>query len=105
MSKKLLQPQFNSKYEFSQSETLEFNYKLSNTFAEVSQYANNFTLQNYNLVFRGNALLENEQFHNANLRYARMNMYRGITVNAIVDYNKKVKTIRNTIQLVARKAE
>jgi hypothetical protein len=43
---KNLQPQFNSKYEFSQSETLEFNLKLSNTFAEVSQYATNFTLQN-----------------------------------------------------------
>jgi hypothetical protein len=76
VSKNLLQPQFNSKYE-SQSETLEFNYKLSNTFAEVSQYATNFTLQNYNLVFfKGNALLTNEQFHNANLRYQRTNMYR-----------------------------
>ena len=100
VSKKLLQPQFNSKYEFSQSETLEFNYKLSNTFAEVSQYANNFTLQNYNLVFKGNALLANEQFHNANLRYRRTNIYRGITVNAVVDYSKKIKSIRNTIQLV-----
>ena len=100
VSKNLMQPQFNSKYEFSQSETLEFNYKLSNTFAEVSQYATNFTLQNYNLVFKGNALLANEQFHNANLRYQRTNMYRGITVNAVVDYNKKIKSIRNTIQLV-----
>ncbi|SHI75920.1 carboxypeptidase regulatory-like domain-containing protein [Flavobacterium terrae] len=99
ISKFLIQPQFNSDYEFSQAESINFSYKLSNSFAEVSQYANQFTLQNYNLVFKGNALLNNEQFHNANLRYSKSNMYRGIMINAIVNFNKKTKTIRNEIEL------
>lgn len=99
ISKSLLQPQINCEYEFSQSEKLTFNYKLNNSFAEASQYANQFTLQNYNLVFKGNALLKNEQFHNANLRYSKMNMYRGIVINAFVDYNKKVQTIRNQVEI------
>ncbi|WP_396142924.1 carboxypeptidase-like regulatory domain-containing protein [Flavobacterium sp.] len=99
ITKTLLQPQFNSEFEFNKSESLSFNYKLSNTFPEVSQLGNQFTLQSYNSVFKGNALLENEQYHAANLRYSKMNMYRGIVLNASASFNKKVKTTRNEIQL------
>lgn len=99
ISKTLFQPQFNSEYEFNKSESLNFNYKLANTFPEVSQMANQFTLQSYNSVYKGNALLENEQYHVATLRYSKMNMYRGIIWNATASYNKKVKTTRNEIQI------
>jgi hypothetical protein len=97
VSKTLLQPQFNSDFEFNKSETLNFTYRLSNTFPEVSQLASRYSLQSYNTVFKGNALLENEQFHTANLRYSKMNMYRGVIWNAMASYNKKVKTTRNEI--------
>lgn len=99
ITKTLFQPQWNSDYEFSQSESLNFSYKQANTFPEVNQLANRFTLQSYNLVFKGNALLENESYHSANLRYSKMNMYRGLMLNAIINFNKKVKTIRNQIVL------
>ena len=99
LSKILFQPQWDSDYEFNKSETLSFTYKLENGFPEVSRLESNFTLQNYNLVFKGNALLENEQYHTANLRYSKNNLYRGITWNAFGTFNKKVKTIRNEIQI------
>lgn len=99
ISKTLFQPQFNSDYEFNKSENLNFAYRLANTFPEVSQLANQFTLQNYNSVFKGNALLQNERFHSANLRYSKMNMYRGVMINGMLSYNKKVKTTRNEIQI------
>ena len=99
LSKTLFQPQWNSEYEFNKSETLNFAYKLENGFPEVSLLANQYALQNYNLVYKGNALLQNERFHSANLRYSKMNMYRGITWNGMVNYTKKIKTIRNEIQI------
>ena len=99
ISKTLFQPQFNSDYEFNKSESLNFTYRLATTFPEASQLADQFTLQNYNTVFKGNALLENERFHNASLRYSKMNMYRGVVINSILSFNKKVNTIRNEIQL------
>jgi hypothetical protein len=99
LSKSLFQPQFNSEYEFNKSESLKFAYKLANTFPEVNQVASEYTLQSYNVVFKGNALLENEHFHNAVLTYTKMNMYRGITLNANAIYNKKIQTIRNQIAL------
>lgn len=99
LSKTLFQPQFISELEFNKSESLEFNYKLENDFPEVNQLANRFSLQNYNSVYRGNALLRNERFHNMSLRYRKMNMYRGITWFANATYNKKVKTVRNEVEL------
>lgn len=99
INKTLLQPQFNSEFEFNKSENLYFSYKLSNTFPEISQLANQFTLQSYNSVYKGNALLENEQYHSANLRFSKINMYRGVVWNATASFNKKVKTTRNEIQL------
>lgn len=99
LSKTLFQPQWNSDYEFNKSETLNFTYKLSNNFPEVSQLAKNYTLQYYNLVYKGNALLENEKYHSVNLRYSKMNMYRGIIWNAKANFNKKVNTNRDAVLL------
>jgi hypothetical protein len=99
LSKTLFQPQWDSDYEFNKSETLSFKYKLENSFPEVSQLANQFSLQNYNLVYKGNALLQNEKYHSASLRYSKMNMYRGVTWNGMVNYTKKVKAFRNEIRI------
>jgi hypothetical protein len=99
LSKTLFQPQWNSDYEFNKSESLNFTYRLVNGFPEASQLANRYTLQSYNSVFKGNALLENEQYHSANLRYSKMNMYRGIVWNGMISFNKKVKTTRNQIEI------
>jgi hypothetical protein len=99
LSKNLLQPQWDSEYEFNKSETLSFTYRLKNDFPEVSQLANQFDLQNYNLVYKGNTLLQNEKYHSASLIYSKMNMYHGVNWNGMLRYNKKVNTIRNEIQL------
>jgi hypothetical protein len=95
----LLQPQFNSEYEFNQSENLRFNYRLVNQFPEASQMAEQFTLQSYNSVFKGNALLNNQRYHAASINYTKMSMYRGLMLNAYGNWNRRVRTIRNTVEL------
>ena len=97
VSKTLFQPQWNSDFVFSESENIAFDYKLSNSFPDVSQMANQFTLQNYNLIFKGNSLLQNEQFHSANFRYSKINLYRSLNWNINLNYIKKVQTIRNQL--------
>jgi hypothetical protein len=99
LSKTLFQPQWTSELEFNKSESLTFNYKLENDFPDANLLANRFTLQGFNSVSRGNALLRNERFHNASLSYRKMNMYRGIIWFANANFNKKVRTIRNDIVL------
>ena len=94
-----LQPSWLSEYEFNQSENLKFNYRLVNEFPEANRLLERYTLQSYNSVFRGNALLRNERFHNATLNYSKTSMYRGIMLFANASFTKKVRTIRNEIGL------
>lgn len=97
--KMLFEPQWDSELEFNKSETLKFKYKLNNDFPNPDLLAERFTLESYNSVFKGNALLRNERFHSANLYYSKFSMYRGLMINASANFNKKVKTIRNEIVL------
>lgn len=98
-SKKLFQPQWNSEYEFNQSEKISFNYKLEANFPEVNQVSNRYTLQNYNLVYKGNAMLQNGKYHSLNLIYIKMNMYRGIFWNGYLSFIKRTEIIRNQIEV------
>lgn len=99
VTKILFQPQWNSDYEFNKSETLSFTYKLENQFPKVNQFADRYTMEFYNAVYKGNALLENEKYHAATLRYSKMNSYTGIIWNGFLNYSKKVKVIRDEIKL------
>lgn len=99
ISKNLFQPQWDSEYEFNKSESLKFVYKFENRFPEIKQLADRYTMQAYNLVFRGNAILENEHYHSSSLSYSKINSYRGIMINGILSFNKKINTIRNEVQI------
>lgn len=96
-SKTLLEPAWNSEYEFNNSEKLVFNYAFKNEFPRANQIAEGYTLSGYNSVFKGNALLRNEQFHTSSLRYNKMNMYLGLNAFVNLSFNKKIKTIRNEV--------
>ena len=99
LNRTYFEPQFNSEYEFNQSESLKFNYKLSNDFPDATRLLERYMLQSYNSVYRGNALLKNERFHSASLRYTKSSMYRGLMLFANASFNKKIRTIRNVIEL------
>lgn len=99
LKKTLFELQWKSQYEFNSAESLEFNYKLSNDFPTANQLADRFTLENYNTVYRGNALLTNEKYHSGTLSYNKINTYRGLLLFANLNYNKKIKTIRNEIEI------
>ncbi|WP_264559998.1 TonB-dependent receptor [Flavobacterium sp. N2270] len=99
LNRTYLEPQWNSEYEFNQSESLKFNYKLSNDFPDATRLLERYTLQSYNSVYKGNALLKNERFHSASLHYTKNSMYRGLMLFANASFNKKIRTIRNAIEL------
>lgn len=95
--KTILLPQLNSEYQFNNTESLTFIYKLGNNFPSINQLADQYTLQSYNLIYKGNADLRYEQYHFTSLRYSKMDSYRKITWNAESSFNKKIKTIRNEV--------
>ncbi|SEP89787.1 carboxypeptidase-like regulatory domain-containing protein [Flavobacterium urocaniciphilum] len=97
ISKLLLQPQFNADYEFNENEKASFKYKLVNSFSEANNYVDNYVLQSYNTVFKGNALLENETFHNLSLNYSNRKYFNSFNWFAFLTYNKKTTSIRNQL--------
>lgn len=98
-SKTVLLPQFTSNIEFSNSEKIDFKYKLNATFPTVNRIANNFVLNNFNSVFKGDATLSNTLYHTASVSYRRFSLFRGLNYSLITTYNKRIKSLKNTIQL------
>lgn len=90
-------PDFLAKIEFTKSKKIQFNYNLKTSFSDIGKFANRFYLQSYNSVFRGNENLENNLFHNARIYYRRFSLYRGILLNASLNYTKQIKGIRNVV--------
>ncbi len=93
----VLLPDFLLKIEFNKSKKIQLNYNLKTNFSDASKLANRFYLQSYNSVFKGNENLENELFHKARLRYSRFSLYRGLMLYAMINYSKKVKGFRNSV--------
>ena len=98
-SKTLLLPQMNTKVEFSNSEKLNFRYRLNAHFAGVNQLANNFVLNNFNSVFRGNNQLDNQLYHTASLSYYKFSLFRKLNFNLSTSFNKRVQSIKTVTQL------
>jgi hypothetical protein len=90
-------PDFLAKIEFNKSKKITINYNLKTSFSDASKFANNFYLQSYNSVFRGNENIENNLFHAARIYYSRFSLYRGLMLFASINYNKQIRGVRNTV--------
>ena len=98
-SKWIALPDFSAKIEFNKSKSIRLRYNLKTNFSDASKLANQFYLRSYNSVFKGNANLENELFHNASIFYSRFSLYRGLMMHAMANYTKKVKGFTNLVVL------
>lgn len=97
-NKWVLLPDFLAKIEFNKSKKIQINYNLKTSFSDASSFANRFYLRSYNSVFRGNENLENNLFHMARIYYSRFSLYRGLLMNAGVNYSKQIKGVRNVVE-------
>ncbi len=98
-SKILVEPRLNASYEINRSEGFRLNYRFSNRFQDAKRYANRFSIQGFNRVFRGNGFLENERYHNASLSYNKTSLYRNIYLFGTLSFSRKTRTIRDEIGL------
>jgi hypothetical protein len=92
-----LELQWQSKYEISNSETLNFNYRLSNNLPSENQLVDNYILESYNTVLIGNSLLRNEKYQTSTLSYFKFRAYNYFNIFAFLTYSNKMNTIRNEV--------
>jgi len=96
-NKWLVLPDFLAKIEFNKSKKITINYNLKTSFSDASRFANQFYLQSYNSVFKGNENLENNLYHAARIYYSRFSLYRGLMLFVNLNYNKQIQGVRNTV--------
>jgi hypothetical protein len=98
-NKTLLLPQFTTKIEFNNSEKINFKYQLNARFPEIDRLTNNFILNNFNSVFKGDTTLGNQLYHSVNLSYYKFSLFKNLNLNINTSFNKKLKHFKSVTQL------
>ena len=88
-------PDFETLIQFKKSESLTFNYRMTNTFTDVTNIAEGIVLNDYNSIQFGNQNLQNALSHNVSLFYRSFNLFNYTNVFAFLNYSKNIDQIRN----------
>lgn len=87
-------PDFETRIQLKNSESLTFNYNMSNTFTDVTSLAEGLVLNSYNSIQYGESQLQNSLSHNLRLFYRSFNLFNYTNVFASVNYSKNIDRIR-----------
>ncbi|MEP6932184.1 MAG: carboxypeptidase-like regulatory domain-containing protein [Flavobacterium sp.] len=87
-------PDFFALYQIKKSESLTYNFSLSNDFTDINQLAAGYVISDYSSLFRGNRNLENATSQVHSLRYFKYNMFNFENIFANATYTKKVDAIK-----------
>ncbi|MBT8393710.1 MAG: carboxypeptidase-like regulatory domain-containing protein [Bacteroidia bacterium] len=87
-------PDFETRIQLKNSESLTFTYNMSNTFTDVTSLAEGLVLNNYNSIQYGESELQNSLSHNLRLFYRSFNLFNYTNVFASVNYSKNIDRIR-----------
>ena len=83
-------------YQIKKSQTLTYNYGLTNDFTDINKLAEGSVLSSYNSLFKGNRNLENALSHTHSLRFFKYNMFNFENIFANISYSRKVNPIKNS---------
>ncbi|MFB9078537.1 carboxypeptidase-like regulatory domain-containing protein [Flavobacterium procerum] len=87
-------PDFFALYQIKKSETLTYNFSLTNDFTDINQLAAGKVLSDYSSLFHGNRFLENATSQVHTLRYFKYNMFNFENIFANATYTRKVDAIK-----------
>ncbi len=93
-------PDLNIILQLKKSESLRFNYSISQEYTDVNNYAEAYVFSDYNRMFRGNRNLENSLSHNYNLTYFSFNMFNYTNFNGSINYSRRIESVKYNSLLV-----
>jgi hypothetical protein len=88
-------PDFETRVQFKNSESLTFRYDISNQFTDVTKLAKGLVLNNYNSIQFGEPKLQNALSHNLSLIYSSFNLFNYTNVFGRIAYSNNIDQIRN----------
>lgn len=82
------------------SENLRFNYQVTRSFTDVSNFAQGYVLNNYNSLYSGNSDLESALNHNVSLNFFSFNMFNFTNIFANVAYTKRIDALKSGVNII-----
>ncbi len=95
-----LLPDFYALWQLKKSETLTYNFSVTNNFTDINKLSQGYVFSNYNSLFSGNRHLENSLSQVHSLRYFKYNMFNFENIFANINYTKQVDAVKNKALLV-----
>ena len=90
-----IMPDFETRIQFKNSESLTFRYDIRNQFTDVTKLAKGLVLNNFSSIQFGEPELQNALSHNLSLLYSSFNLFNYTNVFARLAYSKNIDQIRN----------
>lgn len=82
------------------SENLRFNYQITRSFTDVSNFAQGYVLNGYNSLYSGNRDLESSLNHNLSLNFFSFNMFNFTNIFANIAYTKRIDALKSSANIV-----
>ena len=90
-----IMPDFETRVQFKNSESLTLRYDMRNQFTDVTKLAQGLVLNNFSTIQFGEPELQNALSHNLSLVYSSFNLFNYTNVFARLAYSKNIDQIRN----------
>lgn len=94
-------PDVFAQWQIKKSETLTYNFSLTNNFTDIVKLSEGYVFSNYNSLFSGNRYLENLLSQVHSLRYFKYNMFNFENIFAALNYTKQVDAVKNKALLTS----
>ena len=88
-------PDVFAQWQIKKSESLTYNYRMSNFFNDVNTLVEGFTLNNFNALNAGNRFIDNALQQNHRLDYYKYNLFNYTTIFGRLNYNKTTDPVVN----------
>lgn len=90
-----IMPDFETRVQLKNSESLTFRYDMTNQFTDVTKLAQGLVLNNFSSIQFGEPELQNALSHNLSLIYSSFNLFNYTNVFGRLAYSKNIDQIRN----------
>ncbi len=87
-------PDFYALYQIKKSETLTYNFSITNDFTDINQLAEGYLLSGYSNLFRGLKELGNAHSQSHSLRYFKYSMFNMENISANLSYSRRIDAVR-----------
>ncbi len=93
-------PDFYALWQIKKSQSLTYNFSLTNNFTDINKLAQGYVFSNYNSLYSGNRFLENSVSQVHSLRFFKFSMFNMENIFANFTYTKQTDIITNRALLL-----